>query len=535
MGQGLLQRWLISVAATGLAVTGDPQSHALATPQLSAETVLNRWIKQHQQQPNALRTLLQPMPKGADLHSHLSGAVYAEEYLKLAAQRGYCLQRTTLELLEPKQCKVDPMLLPTSDLPNHAQLYGALLDRWSTRDVSAGGPAGHADFFAAFEGFSLLSSDPDLKGRMVASVANRAATQSIHYLELMLTLDGDPVRRLGRQLGWNGDAQVLRQQLLAQGLDQLVKQGQQQITRIDSDRAAALQCGSSAPQPGCKVTVRFLQQTKRTQAPAEVFAQLLYAFELAQRSEQVVGINLVGPEDHPIARRDYTLQMQMLAALRPHYPKVGIALHAGELSLNLVPPEEINFHIREAITIGGAKRIGHGVSIGYESNAHDLLTLMRKRRVLVELCLTSNAVILGIKNNDHPLLEYQQAGVPIALASDDEGVLRTDLSEQFVLAVRRYGLTYSQLKQLARNSLTYSFLPGESLWRSEANAAVQPANAAIQPACARDALGSSSLQPSCAALLANSSKARLQWSLEADLLQFERQAVSKASAKTSER
>lgn len=397
MGQGPLQRWLITVAATGLAVTGNPPSQAQATPRLSPETVLNRWIKQHQHQPNALRALLQPMPKGADLHSHLSGAVYAEEYLKLAAQQGYCLQRTTLELQEPKRCKVDPMLLPTSELPNDAQLYGALLDRWSTRDVSEGGPAGHADFFAAFQGFSLLSSDPDLQGRMVASVANRAATQSIQYLELMLTLDGEPVRQLGRQLGWNGNAQVLRQQLLARGLDQLVQQGLQQITRIDTDRAAALQCGSSTPQPGCMVTVRFLQQTKRTNAPEEVFAQLLYAFELAQRSEQVVGINLVGPEDHPIAQRDYSLQMRMLATLRPHYPKVGIALHAGELSLNLVPPEAINFHIREAITIGGAKRIGHGVAIGYDTNARELLALMTKLRVLAELCLTSKAAILGVE------------------------------------------------------------------------------------------------------------------------------------------
>jgi adenosine deaminase/adenosine deaminase CECR1 len=241
-----------------------------------------------------------------------------------------------------------------------------------------------------------------------------------------------------------------------------------------------------------------------------------------------VGINLVGPEDHPIARRDYSLQMQMLAALRPHYPKVGIALHAGELTLNLVPPEDISFHIREAITIGGAKRIGHGVSIGYETNARDLLALMARQKVLVELCLTSNAVILGIENNEHPILEYQQAGVPAVLASDDEGVLRTDLTEQFVLAVQRYGLTYSQLKQLARNSLTYSFLPGESLWTSMAKQA-------IHQACARDALGSRSLQPSCAALLANSSKARLQWELEADLLEFEGQAVTKASAKTIER
>jgi adenosine deaminase len=526
MDKGLVERWLIAVMAAGLTVGVPTPNRALAEPRVSPETVLNRWIKQHQHQPNALRALLQPMPKGADLHSHLSGAVYAEDYLKLAAQQGYCLQRDSLELQEPKRCKADPTLLPTSELPNHARLYGALLDRWSTRDVSAGGPAGHADFFGAFEGFSLLSSNPNLQGMMVASVANRAAAQSIHYLELMLTLDGEPIRQLGRQLGWSGDAQRLRQQLLAGGLDALVTQGRQHIAKIDEDRSASLDCGSSSAQPGCKVKVRFLQQTKRTQAPAEVFAQLLYAFELAQRSEHVVGINLVGPEDHPIAQRDYSLHMRMLAALRPHYPEVGIALHAGELTLNLVPPEELTFHIREAITIGGARRIGHGVSIGYETNARQLLALMAQLKVLVELCLTSNAVILGISNNDHPLLEYQQAGVPTALASDDEGVLRTDLTEQFVLAVRRYGLNYSQLKQLARNSLAYSFLPGESLWSSGNKAQ-------LNPACTQDELGVSSIKASCAALLANSAKARLQWSLEADLLNFERQELTKSSAKVS--
>jgi len=525
MGQDLPQRWLMAIAAVGL-VTGTypPSSRALALPQIQAETALNRWMEQYREQPNALRALLRSMPKGADLHSHLSGAVYAEDYLKLSAQQGYCLHRSTLELQEPSRCKADPALLPTSELPNHVQLYSALLDRWSTRDVAAGGGSGHADFFGAFQGFSLLSSNPRLQGLMAASVANRAAAQSIHYLELMLTLNGDSVAQLGRQLGWNGDAKKLRKQLLTGGLDALVKQGREQIARIDADRAAALNCGSSSAQPGCRVTVRFLQQTKRTLAPAEVFAQLLYAFELAQRSEHVVGINLVGPEDHPIARRDYSLHMSMLAALRSHYPEVGIALHAGELTLNLVPPEEITFHIREAITIGGARRIGHGVSISYETNARELLALMANLKVLVELCLTSNAVILGIQNNDHPFLEYQQAGVPAALASDDEGVLRTDLTEQFVQAVRRYGLNYSQLKKLARNSLAYSFLPGQSLWTSVNNAK-------LNPSCAQDELGASSIGPSCSALLANSAKARLQWLLETDLQRFERQAVRELQPK----
>ena len=512
---------LIALVAVGATVGMGPQATASSNADLQAEARLNHWLAIHRQHPNALRSLLQKMPKGADLHTHLSGAVYAEEYLKIAADKGYCFKQSPPSLVEPARCQVDRSTLPARELDQRADLYNDILDQWSTRKIIVGEAYGHADFFRAFRGFSALSSNPELQGLMVASVANRAARQSIHYLELMITLDGEPVRKLGRELGWTGDAENLRRQLLSQGLDAQVRKGLQAIEAIEADKRAALHCSAPQPQSGCKVEVRYLQQTNRTQSPPEVFAQLLYAFELAQRSERVVGINLVGPEDHPIAKRDYRLQMRMLAALRKHYPDVGIALHAGELTRNLATPEEMAFHIREAITVGGARRIGHGVSISYETNALQLMALMARLRVLVELCLTSNAVILGIENNDHPLLDYHQAGVATALASDDEGVLRTDLTEQFVLAVRRYGLSYRQLKDLARNSLTYSFLPGQSLWVTAKHLTPNPACSQVKP-------GSNSTDRRCTAFLAGSAKARLQWSLEKDFQQFERKALTTA-------
>ena len=52
----------------------------------------------------------------------------------------------------------------------------------------------------------------------------------------------------------------------------------------------------------------------------------------------------------------------------------------------------------------------------------------------------------------------------MTLASDDEGISRIDLSNEYLLAVLRYKLSYRDLKTLARNSLEYSFLPGQSLW-----------------------------------------------------------------------
>ena len=114
----------------------------------------------------------------------------------------------------------------------------------------------------------------------------------------------------------------------------------------------------------------------RANAPEQVFAQCLFVFELARHDKRVVGINLVAPEDDPISLRDYTLHMRMLQYLSTLYPEVKIALHAGELTLGLVPPNELRFHIRQAVEIGKASRIGHGVDIMEEDDAPDLLNEM---------------------------------------------------------------------------------------------------------------------------------------------------------------
>jgi adenosine deaminase len=145
---------------------------------------------------------------------------------------------------------------------------------------------------------------------------------------------------------------------------------------------------------------------------------------------------------------------------------VNIALHAGELTLGLVPPEHLRFHIRQAVQIANAKRIGHGVDISYEDEAPALMADMRARSVLVEICLTSNDLILGLKDTQHPFPDYLRAGVPATLASGDEGVSRIDLSHEYWRAATTYGLGYRDLKTLASNTLTYSFLAGHSLWHS---------------------------------------------------------------------
>ncbi len=51
----------------------------------------------------------------------------------------------------------------------------------------------------------------------------------------------------------------------------------------------------------------------------------------------------------------------------------------------------------------------------------------------------------GVNADAHPNTLYLKAGVPAVIASDDPGVLRTSLTEQYVLFVHRYQVSYQKV------------------------------------------------------------------------------------------
>jgi adenosine deaminase len=207
--------------------------------------------------------------------------------------------------------------------------------------------------------------------------------------------------------------------------------------------------------------------------------------------------------------------MHMLDYLHSVYPRVHISLHAGELAPGMVPPQGLTFHIREAVDLGHAERIGHGVDAMYETEPRALLKEMAERHVMVEINLTSNDGILGIVPPHHPLPEYREAHVPVALSTDDEGVSRIDLTHEYVRAAMEYGLGYLDLKAMARASIEHSFLPGETLWEHP------DVFTHIKAACAGQKPGSGVPTADCLALLKSSEKAAEQWELEHKFAVFE--------------
>ena len=496
-----------------------PAAALISEPSNPSTSRAAAWFEAHRDRPTMLRAFVQRMPKGADLHSHLSGAVYAESYLQWAAEGNFCVDLAAQRLVPPPCTESEQMPRAKTLLQKNAA-RDALINKLSTRNLDFAGQSGHDQFFASFGGFGAASNPYEHGVEMLTEVANRAASQNIQHLEIMLSFEWEAVGDLAAKMSKispqeRGDFGLHRQWLLANGLGSIVARVRTDLNDRVRKYREALKCDRPAEaQPACNVTVRLIAQTNRVGQPEQVFAQFAFAFELAKAEPLVVGINLVAPEDHAVALRDYSLHMRMVGYLASQLPEVNIALHAGELTMGLVRPEDLRFHVREAVEIAKARRIGHGVDILYEDKPFELMAQMKKLGVLVEICLTSNDVILNVKGADHPLPDYLKAGVPVALASDDEGVARIDLSNEYLRAARDYDLTYPDLKRLARNSLEYSFLPGESLWQNNAPYS-------LRSACAADTPGTPLPSQSCGELLKRSERAREQWRLEAAFLEFE--------------
>ncbi len=477
--------------------------------------------------PSALSVFLAAMPKGGDLHNHLSGAVYAETFLTWAQSDGLCVSTSSHTLVAKSQCGGTnaPIPEPGSDL------YDRIVRAWSMQDFTKGSnESGHDHFFATFGKFGLAAGSH--RADMIADVATRAASENQLYLELMAGFTST-AGTLGAEVRGGGKPAITVDELPA-FYEALVGHAKwptalasisKYIDDTDRDAQSAMGCGGNPLPPACQVTVRYQAQTSRSSPSHELFAEWTAAFEIAKTEKRLVGLNLVGPEDGSAALRDYELHMAMLGFLHDKYiateaSPLRIALHAGELSsavLSSGNQNHLTFHIRRAVEVAHASRIGHGADALLETDSTSLLTQMAKGGVLVEICLASNDQILELSGASHPLASYLSAGVPVALATDDQGVARSSLALEHRRAVIDQKLDYITLKRLARLSLEKSFASGKSLWQT-----MDPV--APTAACLPDgafALGAAAPTQACKALLDVSEKARLEWELERRFVAFE--------------
>ncbi|AEE54094.1 adenosine deaminase [Haliscomenobacter hydrossis] len=420
-----------------------------------------------------LTAFFQQMPKGGDLHHHYAGSVYAETFFDFVVNADYWVDTRTLELYD----KLESLQVPGGDIKKFSTIKAAggleelryqLLRYWSIKDYNFIDIASDKHFFDAFAHFDLASKGVQTEG--ILEIKQRAKAENVQYIETMYKsvkhglnlddlkpfsgkIDAFQTQRIADSLMVVFDS--IYQKLLAKGIE----------TRVLEHNANIEKTHRELKLDDANFTMRFQNSVNRVLSDQlTLFSNMVAAFISADRSDLMVGVNIVAPEDNPVSMRNYWLHMQMFKWCKKQFPKVKFSMHAGELTLGLVKPEDLNWHINAAVREAGAYRIGHGVDIAHEAQVYDLLKLMRTQQVAVEINLSSNEFILNIKDDRHPILLYRSAKVPMVISTDDAGILRTNLTEQFVLLANRYkSISYVEIKQFIFNSIKFSFIEDEQL------------------------------------------------------------------------
>jgi len=180
----------------------------------------------------------------------------------------------------------------------------------------------------------------------------------------------------------------------------------------------------------------------------------------AARPPTVVGANIVGDESLiSLLEPGQVIFLPLLRYLATTVVStLHLSMHAGEMG-------DLR-NVRDALILG-AERIGHGTRLIEDPIS---LEYARLNKVPIEVSLTSNLRLRGVKHpSEHPYLYYLRLGLPVSLSTDDEGIFETNINQECELAVSKTDINYSELRQLAINSLESAFSPPTEMAQSEKN------------------------------------------------------------------
>ncbi|PWJ41019.1 amidohydrolase family protein [Sediminitomix flava] len=396
------------------------------------------------------------MPKGGDLHHHASGTPYAEQFIENALADSAFINPKTYKLSKSKLADKDA--IPIHEfLKSHPSQKDSIIDQWSVRNHKSNGRSGHDWFFESFPKFDAAFVGHE--SELLSQICEKAANDNIQYIETIINVPNvqDSVKLLADQNSWEKDNRPTEEKLEA-WLTYFEEKGIDKWAKANADSLDAFLSRTNTH--GIKLKFQTFG-LRIFEDQSLIFGHTILSFKTALLTDNLVGVNFVAPEDNALALKNYKLHMQMFGFLKKKYPFVNVALHAGELVLGKgeAQPNDLTFHIDEALTIAKAKRIGHGVDISSEDRKDEILKFMKENGLAVEINLESNEVILETDKSAHPIKTYWESGVPICISTDDEGVLRTNLINQYILLTKYLPeITYSEVKELVYNGIKYSFL-----------------------------------------------------------------------------
>jgi adenosine deaminase/adenosine deaminase CECR1 len=435
-----------------------------ATFTLSYGQSTNTYFEKIRNNEAELTAFFSQMPKGGDLHHHFSGSIYAEPMLNIAINENFYLNTSTMEVLKEKPSSGNWEQFST--ISKRGELYRykqQIMEKWSAKDYNGVSYPSDKLFFESFDKFS-----PTIPGHFsegLLELKNRAISENISYIETQLstipsnitTTDLAEFNNLLRKAAASKDQKAVRALLETLYKTFLKRNAEKEAQDFNTNFVASIH--NNLKIDDAAFTMRYQNFVLRFMEPVDLFKNLVIAFMSTNSSDLLVGVNIVSPEDGETSMKDYWLHMVMFNYCHSVFPSVKYAMHAGELTLGSVQPEDLTSHINDAIYVAGANRIGHGVDLAYEKNVYGLLKDMAKRDIPIEINLSSNEFILKVKENRHPISLYKEFNVPIVISTDDAGILRTNMTEQYVLLAKRYpDVTYDTIKKYVYNSINYSFI-----------------------------------------------------------------------------
>lgn len=434
-------RDLAFAALIALAGLTSLNAHALVSSPASDRVITkDHWFEQFKSTATdkELYRFLYAMPKGGDLHNHISGAVLSDWWYDLALSQkvhGYrfytkvrinnCRDFGNNEFVRRPYLMLFNNLTEASyqQLPECEKAEYKRLEELDEKEKAAWVQSvmlnheheGRDEFFQThWQRLDQLLHSPYLIAEVLYKNIQAFGNEGLIYLEAMVEAGGY----------FKPDGTAFTE-------DEAVAIFRQRLAQADAKKTG--------------VTVRFQDSILRFVPSAE--DQLRASYDIVSRHRDLyVAVNMVGREDND---KGYPLRFtQTLRELRHKYNNVRLSVHAGEV-------DEPNYHIRDTLMLG-ADRIGHGVNLITDK---DLLREMRHGPYLIEINLISNLLLEYVSDySQHPFPEYLRLGIPVALSTDDRGMWDSNITDEFFVAVKEFNLSWEELLLLSRNSLQYSFV-----------------------------------------------------------------------------
>ena len=259
-------------------------------------------------------------------------------------------------------------------------------------------------------------------------------------------------------------ARVAREAVLDLAADGVVYAEQRWAPEQHVQRGLALEATVEAVQSGIDEGIREAAARGQTIRVGQLVTAMRHTdrwreiaeLAVAYRDRGVVGFDIAGPEDGFPPSRHAEI-WQYLAD--QNFP---VTVHAGEAAgLD---------SIAQAVHLGRADRLGHGVRIVEDIAFHDderraelgpLAHWVRDHQITLEVCPVSNlqtAATAATTIADHPITRLKELDFAVALSTDNRLMSRTSMSHEMTRLVTEAGWTIDDLADVTITAAWSAFV-----------------------------------------------------------------------------